>query len=99
PTRNLPDLNRHRRCLHLTSLTNYTCPNLKWGTAVGTTALVKGVNQSGYQVDRLDRILEPFRKDGLVIRAGKKKGTTYQLTNKGEIRAKEIMDNLLSILT
>lgn len=66
---------------------------------VGTTALVKGINQSGHQVDRLDRILEPYRRDGLVIRAGKKKGTTYQLTNKGEIKAKEIMDNLLSILT
>jgi hypothetical protein len=61
--------------------------------SVSTDDLLAGMKQSGFTVDRLDRIVKGI--DALVIRTGVKRGTKYRLTNPGLVRAKAIAERLL----
>jgi hypothetical protein len=56
------------------------------------TTLMKSAKQSGINVDRIDRALDP-RRD-LILQAGNKKGLRYSLNNRGEIEAERLMRQL-----
>jgi hypothetical protein len=52
--------------------------------------LLKAGKQSGLQLDRVDRVLEPH--SALYDAGGARKGRRYRLNNTGIVKAKEIMD-------
>lgn len=51
------------------------------------TLLKEGLEQSGFNVNRIDRIAIPLIREALVLKGGKAKGGRYRLTNLGESRA------------
>lgn len=61
--------------------------------SVPTDDVLAGMRQSGYTVERLDRIVQSI--ETLVIRTGVKRGTKYRLTNPGMIRAKAVAEQLI----
>ena len=62
---------------------------------VGGTALLEGLNQSGYPVSRMDRVLDRYIPD-LVLRTGVRRAVKYRLNNRGLNHAinlaRELMD-------
>lgn len=58
--------------------------------SVTGSEVMDGLQQSGYRVPRVDRILEGLATDGLVIRTGMHRATRYRLTNQGLARAQAI---------
>jgi hypothetical protein len=62
---------------------------------VGGTALLEGLAQSGYPVERVDRVLDRYIPD-LVLRSGIRRAVRYRLNNRGLNTAinlaRELMD-------
>ena len=58
-------------------------------TATGSE-IVDGLEQSGYTVERADRLFDGFIAEGLVIKAGKRRAIRYRLANQGLARAEAI---------
>jgi hypothetical protein len=62
---------------------------------VGGMALLEGLKQSGYPIDRVDRVLERHIPD-LILRTGVRRAVKYRLNNRGLNRAinvaRELMD-------
>ena len=62
---------------------------------VGGMALLEGLKQSGYPIDRVDRVLERHIPD-LILRSGVRRAVKYRLNNRGLNRAinlaRELMD-------
>jgi hypothetical protein len=55
--------------------------------------IADGLRRSGYVIPgRVDRILDDFVSQGLVIKMGVKKGTRYRLTNTGSPKAADIAE-------
>jgi hypothetical protein len=57
---------------------------------VTASEISDGLEQSGYQVGRLDRVMKPLADEGSVAQIGAKKGTRYRLTNPGVNKARTI---------
>ncbi|MGA2988046.1 MAG: hypothetical protein ABSB39_22050 [Candidatus Sulfotelmatobacter sp.] len=53
-----------------------------------------GLELSGYKPGRIDRTMERFVADGLVLTMGKNRGRKYRLTNQGLVKAQAIADEL-----
>jgi len=62
----------------------YGYQKLKGLDSVTAVRLIASMKVSGYQVARIDRALEPYRKDGTVMIRGAKRGRRYFLSNTGE---------------
>jgi hypothetical protein len=58
--------------------------------------LMEGMNHSGVPVGRLDTLAKNKKLKGLVLKTGRKRGTTYRLANTGITKAKEIATGLLT---
>lgn len=58
--------------------------------------IIDGLKQSGYTIDRIDRQMDKFVSDGLVIRIGKARGTRYRLTNQGLLKAQTIAKDVIA---
>lgn len=69
---------------------------LRSNEAVTGNEMMEGMQQSGFRVARVDRILENLATDGSVIRSGAHRGTRYRLSNTGFTRAQEIARTRLS---
>ncbi len=52
--------------------------------------IIDGLELSGHRVDRIDRLMEDFISDGIVLRSGQRKGTRYRLTNQGLAKAQAL---------
>ena len=70
---------------------------------VGGSALLDGMQTSGYPIARVDRPLMQRLVEAtpspLVFRSGKKRGVTYRLTTPGETRAREVVEEVLAHLS
>jgi hypothetical protein len=53
-----------------------------------------GLELSGFKPGRIDRTMERFVADGLVLTMGRNRGRKYRLTNQGLVRAQAIADEL-----
>jgi hypothetical protein len=71
---------------------------LRASEQVTAIQLVAGMTQSGFQIERVDRIVKQL-PDGQVARTGAKKGVKYRLTNTGTTQAKQIARTLIATLT
>lgn len=60
--------------------------------------VVDGLEQSGYTVDRVDRLFDDFITDGLVIKFGIRRSIRYRLTNQGIPRAEAIAQQVQSMV-
>jgi hypothetical protein len=58
--------------------------------------MMSGLQQSGFRMARVDRILDNLASDGLVIRSGQHRGTRYRLSNTGLTRAQGIARDVLA---
>ena len=58
--------------------------------------MMNGLQQSGFRMTRVDRILDNLASDGFVIRSGQHRGTRYRLSNTGLLRAQELARNVLA---
>ncbi|HVZ82267.1 MAG TPA: hypothetical protein VG893_01235 [Terracidiphilus sp.] len=64
-----------------------------------TGAEVKdGLSQSGYRIDRTDRVIDKLEKDGAVIKVGFGKASRYRLTNQGYSRGMALAKDLIGKL-
>lgn len=54
---------------------------------VTASELADGLEQSGYRIARLDKVMQPLTDDGSVVRIGARKGTRYRFTNQGLAKA------------
>jgi hypothetical protein len=65
---------------------------------VSADELLNGMKQSGFTVDRTDRLAGRAEAAGLITRAGVRRGTKYRLTNPGVDRAAKAAQQLLGVL-
>jgi hypothetical protein len=65
------------------------------GDLVTADQLLYGLKQSGFAVDRADRIIARGVTQGLVNKSGVRRGTRYRLTNQGVTKAQEVAHDLL----
>ncbi len=63
---------------------------------VSADELLYGLRQSGYLVERADRIVARGESQGLVHGSGVRRGTRYRITNLGIARAKAVAQELLN---
>jgi hypothetical protein len=63
---------------------------------VSSDELLHGLKQTGYPVDRADRIAIRGEDQGLLTRTGVRRGTRYRLTVPGLARAKKVAEALLA---
>jgi hypothetical protein len=66
---------------------------------VSSDELLYGLKQSGYPVERADRIAARAREQGFLIPTGVRRGTRYRLTVPGTTRAKRVAQELLEQVT
>jgi hypothetical protein len=52
--------------------------------------VMDGLQQSGFKMARVDRMMDALANEGLVIRSGQHRGTRYRLSNTGLTRAQQI---------
>jgi hypothetical protein len=57
-----------------------------------------GLVQSGYRLDRVDRLVDKLTADGLVIKIGTGKASRYRLTNQGLARAIGLAKDVLATI-
>lgn len=58
------------------------------------TSLMKSLRQTGYNLERVDRPLQPYVDQGLVLVSGVKKSRAYHLSEHGKRKARELADEL-----
>jgi hypothetical protein len=58
------------------------------------TQLVRAANQSGLGLDRVDRSLDGYEGQNMVLKGGVRKGTKYGLNNQGKKKAEEMLKAL-----
>jgi hypothetical protein len=76
-------------------LTLYGYKRLAGEDEVPVTLLKAALVLAGLSVDRVDRIAEPLRREGLILKGGKAKGGKYRLTNPGISKAESDARELL----
>lgn len=64
--------------------------------AVTGSEIMDGLQLSGYTIERIDRQMDKFVSDGLVIRIGKARATRYRLTNQGLLKAQTIAKDVIA---
>ena len=64
--------------------------------SVTGSEIMDGLQQSGYTIDRIDRQMDKFVTEGLVIRIGKARGTRYRLTNQGLQKAQAVAKDVIA---
>lgn len=69
---------------------------LRGADLVSADELLYGLRQSGYSVDRADRIVDRGESQGFVHRSGVRRGTRYRITNQGVTKAKVVAQELLN---
>lgn len=62
------------------------------------TSLMKSLRQTGYNIDRVDRPLEVYVKEGLILTSGIKKSRAYHLTEQGKSKSRELVEELTEML-
>jgi len=62
---------------------------------IRVTLLKEVLERSGLTVGRVDRLADKAQRNGLVLKGGKAKGSTYALTNTGQARAEQEFKQLL----
>jgi hypothetical protein len=67
---------------------------LKGADAVSADELLYGLKQTGYTVERADRLMKRGNEKGLLNFSGIRRGTKYRLTVPGIARAKELAREL-----
>lgn len=67
---------------------------LKSQNEVPVTQLKAALRQSGCAVDRVDRVAEKYLGQGLLQKGGMGKGGVYRLTNLGEERARQLINEM-----
>ena len=60
--------------------------------------LLKSLKKTGYAIERVDRPLEPFRSEGLIMISGAKRGRGYTLSEPGKARARSVASELLQTI-
>jgi hypothetical protein len=65
---------------------------------VSADELLFGLKQSGYPIDRTDRIAAKAEADGFLTKTGVRRGTRYRLTVPGLSRAKATAEGLIENL-
>jgi hypothetical protein len=63
--------------------------------SVTGSEVMDGLQQSGYRVPRVDRMLDGLSTEGLVVRTGMHRATRYRLTNLGVSRAMSIAEQVI----
>jgi hypothetical protein len=63
--------------------------------AVPAYELLSGLNQTGYTIERADRIMKRGKERGLLNFSGVRRGTKYRLTVPGMTKAKELAKEIL----
>jgi FKBP-type peptidyl-prolyl cis-trans isomerase (trigger factor) len=58
--------------------------------------IMDGLKQSGYQIDRVDRVTDKLSEDGDMITVGIHRGRRYRLTNQGLAKALTIVKELIA---
>jgi hypothetical protein len=86
---------RHREAVLLTLYGFLRCGNTD---EVMVTKLKSALEAAGSAPDRIDRVAEPYRQDGLLVKGGSGKGGKYRLTNTGKSRAEELIRRQLEHL-
>ena len=66
--------------------------------SVTADELIYGLKQTGYTIDRADRLMRRGQSRGLLNFSGVRRGTKYRLTVPGITRAKELAKELLDLL-
>ena len=65
------------------------------GTEAATGGTLKrGLELSGYKPDRIDRMMDGFVGEGVVMVSGKNRGRKYRLSNPGIAKAQALADEL-----
>jgi hypothetical protein len=72
--------------------------DLRNNQEVTGSEIMDGLKQSGYQIDRVDRITDKLSSDGNVITIGVHRGRRYRLTNKGLGKALAVAKELIAIV-
>jgi hypothetical protein len=62
------------------------------------TKIKSALETSGPAPGRIDRVAEPYQRDGLLVKRGARNASKYRLTNKGIIRAEELAKHLMDKL-
>lgn len=65
---------------------------------VSADELLYGMKQSGFGVDRTDRLAARAEEQSLITRTGIRRGTRYRLTNPGAEKARSIAGQMLTML-
>jgi hypothetical protein len=65
---------------------------------VSADELLYGMKQSGFGIDRTDRLAARAEEQGLITRTGVRRGTRYRLTNPGVERAKALAEQIASMV-
>lgn len=72
---------------------------LKEQDEVIVTQLKDGLEQSGFSVNRIDRVIAPYVRSLFVIKTGKAKGGRYRLTNSGTTKAQTLANQLIELVS
>ena len=60
--------------------------------------LLAGLKQSGYAVDRADRVVALAIAKGLIMKFGQRRGVKYRLTNSGLAKAESLAEELTALI-
>jgi hypothetical protein len=71
---------------------------MKGSDLVSADELLFGLKQSGFGIDRADRLASRAEDAGLITKTGIRRGTRYRLTNPGSDRARSIAQTLIANL-
>jgi hypothetical protein len=63
---------------------------------VSADELLYGMKQSGFAIERTDRLAGQAKELGYLTKTGIRRGTEYRLTNPGFVRAKAVADRQLA---
>jgi hypothetical protein len=85
--------------LHGALLILFGHKELNGSDLVSADQLLYGLKQSGFAVERADRVIARGVEQGLVTKSGVRRGTRYRLTNAGAIRAKQVAVEVLETVT
>jgi hypothetical protein len=58
------------------------------------TRLTEAMALSGIRVGRIDKVVAPYLREGLILKAGHGKGGKYRLTNTGQAKAEQLTAEL-----